>query len=84
MIGALIVEPFRTKEAEIILRLIYFMKNFSPVEVAAATVAHKIPKAAKIRRFLASASPIFLFLDQDRSDLRKLFSILQVTMDTIQ
>lgn len=60
------------------------MKNFSPVEVAAATVAHKIPNAAKIRRFLASASPIFLFLDQDRSDLRKLFSILQVTMDTIQ
>jgi len=33
----------------------------SPVEVAAATVAHNIPNAAKIRRFLASASPIFCF-----------------------
>ena len=61
VIGALIVEPFRTKEAEIILWLVNLMKKFLPVEVAAATVAHKIPNAAKIRRFLASASPIFCF-----------------------
>ena len=39
----------------------FVRKFFSPVEVAAATVAHRIPNAAKIRRFLASASPIFLF-----------------------